>query len=224
MNNKLREAIEGGIIIPEAQAFASAETTDHVFSLEYTRKTEKLIKRQKKKYYPLICTSARRTACVIIAFFVISITTVLSVEALRTPFFDFIMSIFSNHSEVRSLDDGGNYPDKIESYYEITYDLSEYQIIYSDTQNKKTNIYYNNGEKYIYFTQTVVKRYESNFNTEGAELEYIDINGIEAIGYLDNHNCYTLIWNNGEYIIDITSNIGKDALIEIAKSVQKVES
>ena len=44
MNNKLREAIEGGIIIPEAQAFALAETTDHVFSHEYTRKTEKLIK------------------------------------------------------------------------------------------------------------------------------------------------------------------------------------
>ena len=224
MNNKLREAIEGGIIIPEAQAFASAETTDHVFSLEYTRKTEKLIKRQKKKYYPLICTSARRTACVIIAFFVISITTVLSVEALRTPFHDFITRVFSSHSEVRSFDDGGDYPDKIENIYEIKYDLSDYQVIYTVQSEKHRNIDYQHESDIICFAQDTVKSYNKNFNTENAELESVDIDGHEAIGFLDNQNYYTLIWNNGEYVIQISSNIGKDALIEIAKSVQKVES
>ena len=37
------------------------------------------------------------------------------------------------------------------------------------------------------------------------------------------YSYYTLIWNNGEYIIEVESNNGKNALIDIAKSVQKVE-
>ena len=44
------------------------------------------------------------------------------------------------------------------------------------------------------------------------------------MGWVDNNKYYHLIWNNGEYVIDFrSSNIGKDELIEIAKSVQKVE-
>lgn len=45
----------------------------------------------------------------------------------------------------------------------------------------------------------------------------------EAIYYCDNHNYHNLIWDNGEYIIMVNSNIGKNELIDIANSVQKVE-
>ena len=62
-----------------------------------------------------------------------------------------------------------------------------------------------------------------NYNTENAEIEHIDINGHDAIGFEDNNGYYSLIWNNGEYIIDLGSDLGKNALIDIAKTVQKVE-
>ena len=41
--------------------------------------------------------------------------------------------------------------------------------------------------------------------------------------FQDNHNYDCLIWDNGDYIIKLHSNIGKNVLINIAKSVQKVE-
>lgn len=125
MNNKLREAIEKAIVIPEGQELAAANETDHIFSDNFNLRSEKLIKRQKKSYYPLICTSARRAACVIIAFFVISMTTVLSVDALRKPFFDFIINIFTDHSEINFEGDlDTNAPDKIIDKYEIGYELT----------------------------------------------------------------------------------------------------
>jgi hypothetical protein len=39
------------------------------------------------------------------------------------------------------------------------------------------------------------------------------------IAICDNH----IIWDNGEYIIYLSSNIDKNKLIEIADSVQKVD-
>jgi len=41
--------------------------------------------------------------------------------------------------------------------------------------------------------------------------------------FCDNHNYITVIWDNGDYIISLGSNLGKNALIEIAESVQKAE-
>ena len=39
----------------------------------------------------------------------------------------------------------------------------------------------------------------------------------------DNHNYHHLIWDKGDYIIEIMSNIDKNTLIDIANSVKKVE-
>lgn len=62
-----------------------------------------------------------------------------------------------------------------------------------------------------------------HINTEDAVIESIIINNCEAIYFMDNHNYHHLIWDNGEYVIVIHSNIGKDELISIANSVKKVE-
>ena len=60
-------------------------------------------------------------------------------------------------------------------------------------------------------------------NTESAEISTIDISGHDAVYYVDNHQFYHLIWDNGDYIIMIGSNIGRNELIDIANSVQKAE-
>ena len=66
--------------------------------------------------------------------------------------------------------------------------------------------------------------YNKDVNTEDAEISTTEINGTEAIIFLDNHNYYHIIINSDDYVFDFGSNIGKDALIDIAESVQKVES
>ena len=196
---------------------------EHEFSPKFEKRMQKLIRRRKKPYFKMINTVGKRVAVFAVTFLIISMTTVMSVKALREPFHDFIMSIFSDHSEVRSNDDSGDYPDKIMSLYEIKCDLSEYQVIKTFNNENRHEIHYKNNNSIIYFSQNTVNDYHMNYNTENAEIEHIDINGCDAIGFLDNNGYYSLVWNNGEYIIDIASNIGKNALIVIAKSVQKAE-
>ena len=210
-------------LLPEYQRMLDEADDTYKFSSKFEKRMSGLIKQRRKPYYRFINTAGKRVAVIALAFLTISFTTVISVEALRTPFLDFIMSIFSDHSEVRTIDDSGVYPSKIENYYEITSDLSDYSIERDELSEEERAVIYRCGDIIISFHQIVINEFDRNYNTENAIIESIDINGYEAIGFLDNHNYYSLIWNNGEYIIKIASNLGKDILIKIAKSVQKVE-
>ena len=218
----LKEAI-GRTLIPEYHQIMEEASDDYEFSPRFQKRMDKLIRRRRKPYYRFINTAGKRVAVIALAFLTISFTTVMSVEALRTPFLDFIMSFFSNRSEVRGIDDSGDYPKTIENDYVITYDLSEYNIDSDERSDSEHKLYYSKSNEVICFCQSIVNGYRYNFNTENANIEHIDINGYDAIGFLDNNGYYTLVWNNGEYIIDIGSDIGKNALIMMAKSVQKVE-
>lgn len=210
-------------LLPKYHQILDEADSSHEFSPDFERRMDKLIRQRRKPFYRFTNTVGKRVAVIIIGLITVSFTTVMSVEALRTPFLDFIMSIFSDHSEVRLFDDDGNNPEVIESYYEITSDLSGYSIERDEQSEEERAIIYRRSDVIISFHQIVIHDFKSNYNTEDAIIESIDINGFEAIGYLDNQDYYTLLWNNGEYIINIASNIGKDALIDIAKSVQKVE-
>ena len=179
----------------------------------------------------MINTAFKRVAVIIIAFISISAVTILSVDALRDFFKDLFVNIFSDHSHVvaNTAPEVGEssltitYPEKIESKYEITYDLSGYEkTVYSDDEIS-TIIEYVKGDAIIDYTQYVVSQYDVFLNTEDAEIEHIDINGHDAMFFMDNNGYYSIIWNNGEYIIQISANLNKDEFIDISKSVQKVE-
>ena len=228
--NVLKTAISNSILSEYDKLYEQADN-ETSFSKGFEKKMDKLISRRKKPYYILINTAFKRVAVIIIAFISISAVTVLSVDALRDLFKDFFVNIFSDHSHVlaNTEPEAGEssltiaYPEKIESKYEITYDLSGYEkTVYSDDE-MSVEIGYVNGEKSIDYSQYPVSHYDVFLNTEDAEIEHIDINGHDAMFFLDNNGYYSVSWNNGEYIIQLSSNLNKEKLIEIANSVQKAE-
>lgn len=211
-------------LCPEYEAMLCGITSEHTFSHGFEKQMDKLIKRRKKPYYSLVNTVGKRVAVIILAFVMISFTTVMSVEALRKPFISFITNMFSSHSEIRSdPEDSKQYPATIESKYDITEGIDGYKVILEEQYDNNRTLDYSKDNIVVSFEQHIVDDFDMHTNTEGATIEHIDINGHEAIGWFDNHNYYHLIWNNGEYVIVISSNIGRNKLIGIAKSVQKVE-
>lgn len=197
--------------------------SDHVFSEPFNKSMEKLIKRQRKPYYKIINTAGKRAACIAAAAFIVSFSTVMSVDALRDALKNFFIKDLSIYSEISYIDNEMSAPDTIESIYSITYDLSGYEIDYENYSSVKRTIIYKKEDICIVYYQWVKSEYNMSLNTEGAEISQIDIQGREAIYYCDRYNYHNLIWDNGEYVIMISSNIGKNELIEIANSVQKVE-
>ena len=207
---------------PEYEKDLSENETDHDFSAKFSKDMKKLIKRRKKPYYKLINTVGKRVACVLAIFIIASSFTIMSVDALRNVVANFFVEIYEKFTTIQS-DEVNDTPTTIEEIYGITYNLSEFSIDYEDHTDYSRNITYVKDNISIDFKQYTKKMYDENVNTEGAEISTVLINEHEAIYYCDNHNYDCLIWDNGDYIIVLCSNIGKDALIEIAESVQKVE-
>lgn len=195
---------------------------EHKFSPEFEKKMRRLINRRNKPYYRIINTVGKRVACIAVIILVASSVTVMSVEALRNTVTDFFVSIYEKFSTVQSVDDDVS-PKTIEDIYEITYDLNGFTIDYEDYNEYSRYITYIKDDIVIYYEQYTKEMYDENVNTEDAEISTLIINGHEAIYFQDNNQYYNLIWDNGYYIISLGSNIGKDALIEIAESVQIAE-
>ena len=125
-------------------------------------------------------------------------------------------------SIVQSINDD-QAPVTIEDKYEITYNLTGYSSKIIKNESQFRNISYSKDNILIDYCQHVKTKYIKIWNTEKTEVENIKINEFEAVYFIDTKNFHHLIWDNGDYIISLSSNIDKNILIDMAESVQKIE-
>ena len=186
---------------------------------KYKRKINKLIKRRKKPYFKLICTTGRRIVCTAAAVIII-LASALSVEAVREAIHDFLMNIFKGHTAVSVSGTIENYPTVIEEEYEIA-NLPEgfEQVDYYVDETSVFAMYINN-DKYILYEQTVRFDFSVNFDNSRSEFEhYTDISGHEYLIH-DTGEDYCITFNNGKYIIRITSNLDKGDVVNLCKNTK----
>lgn len=195
-------------------------TPPHVFSEKHNKKMAKLIKRQRKPYFKLICTTGRRVACIIVAIVAIAAST-LSVKAVREAIFNFITRTFSDHTVV-TFESGTaeGCPETIEEEYYIS-DLPEgfERVDYSKIDTSVVSFYFNNDD-YIIFSQYAKKYYKTNYDNEQTTLttNY----STESQDYLvfESNEDATFIWDNGSYILSIQSNLDKNTIQELCESTK----
>lgn len=118
-----------------------------------------------------------------------------------------------------------NCPQTIEYQYVLTNVPDGFELI--KTVSSPTNIYtlYMNsttGQR-IVFRQWIKTNFAPHYNTEKGTFEEIDINGTTGL-YIDfgvnGKNNSILIWDNGDYIIEILADLDKNSalkLLDIAK-------
>lgn len=204
--------------------FSEETIIPHTFSKRFERKMARLIRQQKSFYFPMIRTPIRRTVTIMVTVIIILSTTVISVSALREAFIRFITEIFDTHTEVQAIQDD-TAPESFEDIYVITNIPDGFEIVFQNDNIEETPVLmteYRNGQQRIIFNQCIKSQYDVNINTEGYEMIQIDINGSE--GFMVNMvDDVCIVWDNGDYILEIDSNIGKDILIDMINSVQKVE-
>lgn len=204
--------------------FSEDTIIQHTFSKEFERKMSKLIKQQKSFYFPMIKTPVRRIVIVMITAAIVLSTMVISVTAIREAFINFITEIFDTHTEVQTIQDD-TAPDFFEEIYAIPDIPDGFEIVFQNDNTEETPLLiteYQNGQEYVIFCQNIKSKYDVNVNTEGYEMIQIYINGNEGF-MIDMGDDIYITWDNGKYILEISGNIGKDELIGIANSVQKVE-
>lgn len=221
-NEKFIKALYDALIPEYTAVMRDADDTAHEFSPGFEKRMKKLIKRRNKPYYKLINTVVKRAACIAVIILAASSVTILSVKAIKKV----ISSLSVKTVSVIQTNISGNEPQTLEELYDITYDLSDYKVAH-DSKNEFIYWKYYKNTKDNY-TSVELKQYVKNFfpltTYPDAPITLIDINGYEAFLYSnDTIDFHYLIWDNGDYIIQLKSNVDKDTLIKIAESVQKVE-
>lgn len=204
---------------------AVINNTPHKFSPEFEHKMNVLMGRS----YKNIKITPKRMLIILTAALLAIFTMAMSVSAVREAFKNFFANIFDTHTVVQSVDDRDT-PLDFADKYEITADMSDYELVeFNELISERTYIY-ENERCTVFFTQYIKGSYDIDINTEGYYMEKISVNGCEGF-YVDmgSQNMKQLSWDNDKYILSLLISckneydFSKNELIELADSVQKVE-
>lgn len=202
------------IVVPE-------EFEDYEFSARFEKRMNRLIKRQKKSYYPLINTVGKRVACYVLVVLVCAIVTVFSVKAWRKPFINFVVrsyekftSIFVDREAVARTTADVEFEIRLPQYIPEGYELIE-KYICDNTVFLK---YKNQNGIFITYKQRLFDLWQLHINTESIEYEKINIASYEGVFY-KNQEINTLIFENGDFSYSIEGDVSKEELFKIALSV-----
>ncbi len=203
-----------------AEKYKEMQNQDVHFSLDFERKMENLINRNKKPYFRLINTAAKRVA-IIIAVIIIALTgTVLSVDALREGVKNFVIETFEKFSTI-VFEKNNSTPTGIAAYYEPMYIPKGYIL----TEEKRLDYDYikafenSNGDEIVYIQSCDLEN-GRNINTENAITE--KINGGFYV-YIPSSKTRMFIKSDGvyEHYFSCSDSISKEELLNIAESVKE---
>lgn len=200
----------------------SEEIPNYETSAKFEKKMQKLIKSQRKPYFKLISTGGRRAACIIAAVVVLSVSS-LSVKAVRKTVLEFILNPVSDgEAEITTSVYGvDNYPNTIEEEYYISEIPEGFECDLYDKCEAWVDYSYTNDEgDYIVFRQEIKDVFGGVYDIEHSVFyEYTDDDGQKYL----IHECgsqYSIIWENGKYIFIIGSNLDKEEILDLCRSIK----
>lgn len=137
-------------------------------------------------------------------------------------------TVYHDYTQIFPVDTD-NCPQRIECRYELSEIPDGFELVETVSSPTIVSTKYKNKSTGATFAivQNVKSHYDPNINTEHQKIEEIDING--NIGLCldfsdDKHSSSLIVWDNGDYIIDIGGDLPKDVLANLAKSTKKIEN
>ncbi len=218
----------------ECEEIEALETNKYKFTEKFEKKMEKLIRRREKPYYSIISTAARRAACVAAAVIMVS-ASALTPKAGRQTVYTFDTNDRSTMRKYTVNDkDLNGAPETIEEEYYIPnipedFELDNYYNFCDLSISTDYSTKYPSSNKYIYFQQVTKKNFGSAFDYEYSTHEYIDdkdwqryvlITREEEPEYCTDGYTYIIVWDDGDYIFTLGSNLDKETVLNLCKSIK----
>ena len=196
------------------------------FSDLFEEKMQRLISRQKKGWFYLVDTSAKRVAIIILALLISLTATTFSVKALRETAIDFIIEVYERFTRIIFVDDTAQnsednslalsfepvFPDYIPDGFELSNSMDLDVLVMREYKNSK-------GQFFVYDQQLKDDTILS-INTEEAGYENIIISGYDGFMYKFGSET-TVIFAKENSIFSVTGDILEDELIKICNSIIK---
>lgn len=193
----------------------------HQFSRHFKRKMKALLKYESRTPTMRLFIHRIRTA-VAIFLIILSITfgTVMSVEAYRVRFFEFITQVWEELTSIVIHSDENANHDTITPIFPSY--IPEGYIIVDQINDKYENtiIYINEGNLEIYYSQKMSTQSEFILDSEGAKIKKIMIESQEAY-LIINKGTIQLYWYDSFNIFSLIGNLDETELIKMATSIIK---
>lgn len=190
------------------------------FSDGFERKMQKIINRRRHAYYRVFNTAAKRAVSVAAAF-IILLTAVLGVKAIREPVTEFIKRIFANHNEYTI---SGDTKKNIEEKYKPTYIPQGFIFANRSESDIDINYEYRNiSDEFITISQMATVNYAMMVDNEHGLCYEKEVSGKAYTVYADYENAvFTISFTENGYAFNITAyaDIGIDELLKIAEGVE----
>lgn len=155
--------------------------------------------------------------------------TALTTYAGRKMYNRFYVDDYKDHIVFEPVDSDSN--GAIEQEYEITYDMSDFNLDFEEKNQMYTRVFYSNSVNGInisvMFSQIIKSEFKGvAWSAENAELYSVAVDDVEALYWEqtdDKEITRFIIWEKGEYVFSLTgTNIEKDKLVAIANSIKTV--
>ena len=226
--NELKTALENTMNRQIAEYEKDLE--DYEFSRRFERKINRLIKSMSGGRLVFYGRSIPLKKLVQAALLVVILAVLATAAYAAISWSSFRVDSYDIYSLVKKTDIA-NAPLTLEERYEIGADLSGYSSEIIVEEDCAVNIFYTNKyntDKSFEFMQMTKNLLQSmRINTEDAlnEPASIEVNGEAGVLLQYKDGTYFILWDNGDYFIEITASkeFGQDELISICNSVQKEE-
>ncbi len=190
---------------------------DYTFSEEFNRKTDKLIKAQKKPYYVIINTMSKRVAVVFLTV-VTTIVAILTFNILKEPISTLPDGSSSDTSSQTSSQTQSSEESKPKK--DIPSDLKE--VVSSADKTEEAAIYEDKKGNTVILTKapTTEEKVDISSKSDGVvNVEMVDNLEIVVVDYEYETN---VIWVNDGYYCQVTAygNVEKETLDQFVEAVK----
>ena len=192
---------------------------DFEFSERFNKRMTKLINSQKKAYYKLINTAAKRVA-IIFVLILTMFTAAFSVKAIREPIIKFVKQIYETFVHY-SVD--GDTVDKITKEYSLTYVPEGFkQTDIVRDENFVITTYKNLDGKTIVFSQKTSELHLGHFvDNETGEIYSETVDGVE-VEFKEWHTTKNVVWIEHGYVFTFECN-GNFTVDEIKQMIASLK-
>lgn len=198
---------------------------EHEFSPRFERRMRRIMFKADNKIAWETNIPYRQFITILVAMVIAASFIALTAFGVKGMLKGLFMNNFDTHTNVKMVDSDSS-PGVIEDIY--SFDVPEGFELKFETGNviNNGNTYqceYRNGKDKIYINQIAKNSYNNNINTEENAVECININGHEGYVIEMGESECNIVWDNGDYIIEVFTNTGKNVAIDVANSAKKAE-
>jgi len=130
-------------------------------------------------------------------------------------------TVYHDYTQMAIVNIEGS-PKTINDTYTLACFPDGYEL--AETNTSRTNVYtlYINPttKQEIVFQQWVKRSFKPYYNTEYNSIDEVDINGVTGlcIDFSDaTHNHSLVVWDNGDYILEVVADLDKESTIQLCK-------